>query len=246
MSIIVYTENLIGTKPHLLDPFNYIKFYLDSKFEYSYTSPSLIKLSYELDPVTNHVVELKFTNNPIKSWIDLWCEAESQLPIDPLIEKMNISGSQELELVSIIEHRRLLTELNLSYSPKLSYVNLSGCHELTHLDLSGCIGLQKLNLGFIKNLKVLSVRNCNLPELALESVLSSYYPVLNALEPQQRNKRLMSSYIDLRGNYINWRNRKIASKIRLLVTNNILVLWDNHPPEDIIPLSYYKSLPTQL
>lgn len=246
MSIKVYIENLIGPKPHLLDPFNYLKFKQPSEYKFEYTSPSLIKISYDLDPLSNEVTELKFTNNPLRSWVDLWCERESNLPIDPKIQSMDISSSPDLELVSIIENRNFLTNLDLSYNPNLSYVNLSGCQMLTSLNLSGCVNLHKVNLGFIKNIRVLVCRNCDLSEPALESILSSYYPVYNLLEPQPRDKKQVSSYLDLRGNFINWRNRRIASKIRMLVTNNILVLWDNNPPEEIIPLSYYRSLPTQL
>ena len=241
MSLSFYIENLIGAKPHLFDPFNYIRFEEHGAFEFKYTSPSLLKIVCTI-PATTYIPELKFTNNPIKNWVDFWCESESDLPIDPLIEKMNLSNNPQLEIVSFGEERSALKTLNLSQNSKLNYLNVVGCNHLEHLDLSGCTNLHTLSLGMNKNIKEISLRGCNLPEDSLERVLSRYYPTSNQLEAHPKKK--MSSYIDLRGNYINWSNRKIASKIRMLLTNNILVLWDVNPPDFIIPLTAYKSLNT--
>lgn len=237
MSLTFYIENLIGAKPHLFNPFNYITFSEYGSYEFKYTSPSLLKIECST-PAT--IPELKFTNNPIKNWVDFWCESESNLPIDPRIEKMNLSNNSELEIVSFGEERSALTTLMLNQNKSLSYVNVVGCNALTHLDLSGCTNLTTLNLGTNRNLKMLSLRGCNLTDDSLERALGHYYPTVAPLDNHFKKK--LGAYLDLRGNYINWSNTKIASKIRMLLTNNILVLWDENPPDFVIPITYYKTL----
>ena len=59
-------------------------------------------------------------------------------------------------------------------------------------------------------------------------------------------RKKFSTLLDLTGNEINWGNRKIASKIRLLVSNNWLVLWDNPPPTSVIPIQMYAFFPTNI
>ena len=48
-----------------------------------------------------------------------------------------------------------------------------------------------------------------------------------------------NTLLDLRGNEIDWSNRRIASKIRLLLTNNWVVKWSNNPPTSVIPAQLY-------
>jgi hypothetical protein len=48
-----------------------------------------------------------------------------------------------------------------------------------------------------------------------------------------------NTLLDLRGNEIDWSNRRIASKIRLLLTNNWVVKWSNNPPTSIVPAQLY-------
>lgn len=228
----IYIENLIGEPPHILTPFNYINYVDESKNTYTltYTSPSLIKHTCTLDDSTDtHISELKFTNNPLKCWVDMWIEQTSGLSIDPLIQKMNLSNNHTMELVSIVQPRQYLSTLNLRNNSRLKYIQLSGCEALTSLDISTCTSIDKIVFGWTSNLEEISARNCNLSESCLESLLGGYNPV----KP--------GATIDLRGNFINWNNRRILSKIRLLLSNNIAVLWDENPPTHLIPIYYYKK-----
>ena len=52
-------------------------------------------------------------------------------------------------------------------------------------------------------------------------------------------RKTFSSVCDLRGNQIDWGNRRVASKIRLMLCNNWVVRWDNNPPAEVVPPSLY-------
>jgi hypothetical protein len=232
-----YIDTLIGEKPHLLDPFNYIKM-SGGIFKFSYVSASILRIECEVGDHNFEISELKLTNNPLRLWIDFW--QQSGLSFDPKIEKMNLSNNSRLELVSILESRPHLLSVDLSHNSSLSYVNLMGASNLSEIIMDGCPKLTKLTLGKLSKIQKLSFKNCNLREETLQDILGAYAPTITTV--LQNKKSLQTSYVDLRGNDINWANRRIASKIRMLLTNNILVLWDNNPPNEIIPISYYKSL----
>jgi hypothetical protein len=242
--ITISIENLISSGAKLvLDPFNFTEFYDEyDKYSYSKTNSSLFRISHTLGDINAGTKLLKFTNNPVKAWADIWTEQESSLPIDPLIESVDLSGCT-LELASFIETRSKLKELNFSGCTELKYLNVSGCEALEYLNLSGCTTLEKINFGFIKKVKRLNLRSCSLTGDALHDILSAYYPTESSVS-RYGFKPIYDSYVDLRGNYINWLDKGVASKIRLLLTNNILVLWDINPPDSIIPIQYYRSWQT--
>jgi hypothetical protein len=76
----------------------------------------------------------------------------------------------------------------------------------------------------------------------LQQLLRDFTPTMTAnanLRGVGAFRKTHNTLLDLRGNQIDWNNRKIASKIRLLLTNNWVVKWDNNPPTEIIPIQMY-------
>lgn len=196
------------------------------------------------------IKNIKLTNQNIVTWDDLWIDSETGYSIDPRIEKINLQRNS-LIYVNINERRRYLKELNLEGNEELKSVTITQALELGHLNLENCPSLEILNLGESKNIRVLSLKNCRLTEANLQNILCSFTPtktesgnIIPGSLPPFRKK--FSTLLDLTGNEINWGNRKIASKIRLLVLNNWLVLWDNPPPTSIIPVQMYAFFPRNL
>jgi len=196
------------------------------------------------------IKELKLTNQGIVTWDDLWIDEDTDYSIDPRIEHINLQRNS-LVYVNINEKRSHLKGLNLEGNSTLRSVTITEAPQLEVLNLENCINLDVLHLGLSKNIKVLSLKNCRLTEAGLQSILCDFTPtrtesgnILPGALPPFRKK--FSTLLDLRGNDINWGNRKIASKIRLLVTNNWLVLWDNPPPTSIIPIQMYAFFPKNI
>ena len=194
--------------------------------------------------------ELKVTNQGLVTWDDLWIDSEADVSIDPRIECINLQRNS-LVYVNINEARDYLRELNLEGNETLKSVTITKAQALEVLDLTNCSQLEVVNLGLSKNIKVLSLKNCRLTEANLQNILCSFTPtktesgnIIPGTLPPFRKK--FSTLLDLTGNEINWGNRKIASKIRLLVSNNWLVLWDNPPPTSVIPIQMYAFFPRNI
>ena len=199
---------------------------------------------------SNFVRELKLTNQNILTWDDLWIDEDTGYSVDPMIDSINLQRNSLL-YVNFNLTRKRLRRINLEGNEELKSFIGADLPSLEHLDFSNCVNLKTINLGLSKNIKTLSLKNCRLTEISLERVLSSFAPtqtasanILPGSLPPFRKK--YETLLDLRGNDINWGNRKIASKIRLLVTNNWLVLWDNPPPTSVIPIQMYAFFPNNI
>ena len=196
------------------------------------------------------IKHLKLTNQNILTWDDLWIDEQSGNSIDPEIESINLQRNSLL-YVNFNLSREKLRHINLEGNIYLKTFTGSNLPALEVIDFENCINLEVVNLGQSKNIRLLSLKNCRLTEEGLERTLSSFTPTKTASAnifpgtlPLFRKK--YETLLDLRGNDINWGNRRIASKIRLLVTNNWLVLWDNPPPTSIIPIQMYAFFPKNL
>ena len=194
--------------------------------------------------------ELKLTNQNILTWDDLWINEDDRYSIDPKIEKINLQRNSLL-YANFNLRRDYLRSINLEGNNALKSFIATDLPLLEYLNLNECIALETVNLGLCKNIKVLSLKNCRLTEASMERTLSSFTPTVTAsaniapgtLPPFRKN---YETILDLRGNEINWGNTRIASKIRLLVTNNWLVLWDNPPPTSVIPIQMYAFFPKNI
>lgn len=193
---------------------------------------------------------LKLTNQSLMTWDDLWLDSETGISVDPLIESINLQRNSLL-YVNFNLKRTALKHINLEGNIYLKSFTGSNLPNLETLDFENCINLEVVNLGLSKNIRSLSLKNCRLTEEGLERTLSSFIPTKTASAnifpgtlPIFRKK--YETLLDLRGNDINWGNKRIASKIRLLVTNNWLVLWDNPPPTSVIPIQMYAFFPKNI
>lgn len=234
--------------------FNYVEFSDkdlltdDEAFIYKQKNNSM-EIAFKKDS-PGAIKELKLTNQSILTWDDLWIDDSDTYSIDPQIEHINLQRNS-LIYANFNLRRDSLKVLNLEGNYNLKSFIATNLSSLEILDLSECVNLEVINLGVSKNIKVLSLKNCRLTEKALEKALSSFTPKVAAtanimpgtLPPFRKNYETL---LDLRGNDINWGNRRIASKIRLLVTNNWLVLWDNPPPTSIIPIQMYAFFPRSI
>jgi len=196
------------------------------------------------------IKELKLTNQNILTWDDLWIDADSKYSVDPKIEHINLQRNSLL-YANFNLKRDFLKSINLEGNSSLKSFIGPELKNLEVLNLNQCVSLEYVNLGISKNIRVLSLKNCRLTEASMERTLSSFIPTVTAssnilpgsLPPFRKN---YSTLLDLRGNDINWGNTRIASKIRLLVTNNWLVLWDNPPPTSVIPIQMYAFFPKNI
>lgn len=199
-------------------------------------SSRLIELTLEQnDPIS----VLRLGGSGIVYWDDFWVNQNT--PVDPKIRSMELQNSIALQVLNIPYLRQYLTNVNLSGSKNLRYLNLSRCPNLVSLDLERCHSLSEVSLGMNPELNRLSVRNSRLPEEILEQLLSGFCPAKSPVEITERGM-VYEAYLDLRGNAMPWNNRRIASKIRLLLCNNVAVAWSNNPPEAVIPLEMYRTL----
>lgn len=234
--------------------FNHVKFFdkdeisSDEAYLYKQKTNSMV-ISIDTNS-SQPIKELKLTNQNVLTWDDLWIEEESTYSIDPKIESINLQRNSLL-YANFNLKRSYLKVLNLEGNSNLRSFVATELEKLEVLNLNDCLNLEVINLGYSKNIKVLSLKNCRLTEEAMERALLSFTPTLTSssniipgtIPPFRKN---YSTMIDLRGNDINWGNTRIASKIRLLVTNNWLVLWDNPPPTSIIPIQMYAFFPKNI
>lgn len=200
--------------------------------------------------VSSRLIELNLGHNvPIESlklggigavyWDDFWLNGGS--PADPLIRSMDLRNSITLQSLNLPHLRPHLQDINLGGAKNLRYLNLAQCPGLISLDISRCHSLAEISLGMNLELNQLSVRDSRLSEEPLERILSGFSPAKSPVEITDRGIT-HGAYLDLRGNIVPWNNRRIASKIRLLLCNNVAVAWSNNPPESVIPVEMYRTL----
>lgn len=227
---------MIGTKVVIepnskfaLLPLNYAS-QID-QFEHSFLdvkiiSSRVIELTLEQKSIKN----LKFSNSGIKYWDDFWTEYQTNTEVDPLVENLSLESSFYLSAVSIFSNREALKSINLSGCESLLYLSVPRAPRLEEIILDGCAGLNEVHFGFNKSIRHISLENCDLKEKTIENILSEYIPTKSDY-----------SLLNLKGNTIPWGNRRIASKIRMLLFNNINVAWSNDPPEAVIPAEMYSN-----
>jgi hypothetical protein len=189
---------------------------------------------------TGYIDEFKLTNQSVLTWDDHWIERGEI--VDPGIKSINLSRNR-LVYVNINTPRASLERLDLSGNTSLQVLHLHECPALQYLDISECQNLGNVSLGINVRIQNLLARDCNMSSSAMEQLLRDFTPTITA---SANNKgagifRLQhNTLLDLRGNEIDWSNRRIASKIRLLLTNNWVVKWSNNPPASIVPPQLYS------
>lgn len=186
------------------------------------------------------ITELKLTNQQILTWDDHWVEGGEIT--DPRIQVLNLSRNQ-LVYVNINTPRPSLSRLDLSGNTSLQVLHLHECTGLSHLDISGCKKLVNIALGVNSRIQNLIAKDCNMDSSAIEQLLRDFTPTITSsanVSGAGAFRLQHNTFLDLRGNEIDWSNRKIASKIRLLLTNNWVVKWSNNPPTSIVPAQLYS------
>lgn len=234
--------------------FNYVDF-VDPENIYFNNNATLHKqmndsylLEIDLDDrYKSTIPEFKFTNQNVLTWEDYWIDAKTNTLIDPRIERINLQKNQLIH-ANFNLSRQTLTHVNLEGNLNLRGVFFYNCPKLEVLNLSNCPALDVINLGNNKSLKALLAKNCALTPVAQEFLLRDFCPITTSSSnrPFDMFRKSYETFVDLRGSQIDWGNRKIASKIRLLLCNNWLVLWDNAPPTSIIPPQMYAFFSTNL
>lgn len=193
------------------------------------------------------IAELKLTNQDVLTWEDYWIDPESGTLIDPMIKSLNLQKNRLIH-ANFNTPRAGLERLNLEGNLNMRAVFLTDCPKLEVLDLSNCPALEVINLGNNRSLKALLARNCSLTSLAQERLLRDFRPVHTATSNVNfaMFRKTYETLLDMRGSEIDWSNRKVASKIRMLLCNNWLVLWDNPPPTTIVPPHMYAFFTSNL
>lgn len=185
------------------------------------------------------IPEFKLTNQDVLTWDDHWVE-KGEIT-DPGIQVLNLSRNR-LVYVNINAPRPNLKHLDLSGNTPLQVLHLHECTALSHLDISGCQGLVNIALGVNSQIQNLIAEECNMSTDVMEQLLRDFTPTITSsanVSGAGAFRLQHNTLLDLRGNEIDWSNRRIASKIRLLLTNNWVVKWSNNPPTDIIPAQLY-------
>jgi len=237
-----------------LGNFNYIdlpdpknSFINNSAFLYKQMVDSyLLELNIE-DKYINDPYELKLTNQGILSWEDHWIDAKTNTLIDPRIERINLQKNK-LVHANFNLTRENLKYLNLEGNRSMRAIFIHDAPNLEVLNISNCNFLDVINLGNNCSIKALIARNCNMSSVIQEKLLRDFHPVKTSTSNSTFSmfRKTYETVLDLRGNTIDWSNRKISSKIRMLLCNNWLVLWDNPPPVSIIPPQMYAFFTTNL
>ena len=191
--------------------------------------------------------ELKLTNQDILTWEDHWIDAKTNTIIDPKIEKINLQKNT-LVHANFNLTRNMLKYVNLEGNRNMRGVFISDAPNLEVLNISNCQALDVINLGNNRGIKALIAKNCNLSSTLQERLLRDFRPVQTSSSNRQFSmfRKTYETVLDLRGTEIDWGNRRIASKIRMLLCNNWLILWDNPPPVSIIPPQMYAFFTTNL
>ena len=191
--------------------------------------------------------ELKLTNQDILTWEDHWIDANSNKLIDPKIERINLQKNK-LVHANFNLTRNGLKHINLEGNKSMRGVFIHDAPQLEVLNISNCQALDVINLGNNRSIKALIAKNCNLSSALQERLLRDFRPTYTASSNVQFSmfRKQYETILDMRGSEIDWGNRRVASKIRMLLCNNWLVLWDNPPPASIIPPQMYAFFTTNL
>lgn len=199
------------------------------------------------DRYTGNISELKLTNQGLLTWEDHWIDAQSGTLIDPKIERINLQKNNLIHANFNIP-RSELERVNLEGNLNMRAVFIVNAPKLETLNVSNCPALEVINLGENRSIKALLARNCSLTPFAQESLLRDFTPVHTSTSNAKFEmfRKTYETLLDLRGSEIDWSNRRIASKIRLLLCNNWLVLWDNPPPVSIVPPHMYAFFTSNL
>ena len=234
--------------------FNYVDFDAQ-KSGYEDNLAALLKQmndSYIIDlkrseKAPEEILELKLTNQDVLTWEDHWIDPESRTMVDPMIKKMNLQKNK-LVHANFNVPRSKLEHLNLEGNVNMRAVFVNNAPKLEVLNVSNCPSLGVINLGNNRSMKALLARNCSLTSLAQENLLRDFRPVITSSSNVKFNmfRKTHETILDMRGTEIDWSNRRVASKIRLLLCNNWLVLWDNAPPATIVPPHMYAFFTTSL
>ena len=183
----------------------------------------------------------KLTNQSLVTWDDYWLDTDRNVITDPLIGNMNLQRNR-LIYVNMNTPRLGLKTLNLEGNIDLQHLYVHEAPVLESLNIDGCTGLSYVSLGINRGIKKLTARNCRMSESAMEQLLRDFTPVITASANERgvgMFRKQHETVLDLRGNTIAWDNRRIVSKIRLLLYNNWVVKWDENPPADVIPPQMY-------
>ena len=188
------------------------------------------------------IEEVKITNQSLVTWDDYWVDKETGYVVDPQIRKLNLQRNS-LVYVNINTPREKLEVLNVEGNTKLTHLLVYEAPRLKEIILDNCTSLTHVALGLNRNIQVLSARGCGMSAGTMEQLLRDFRPVITA-NANERGvgifRKQYNTLLDLRGNTVDWSNRKIASKIRLLLANNWVVRWDNNPPPEVIPIRLYR------
>ena len=193
------------------------------------------------------ILELKLTNQDILTWEDHWIDPESGNMIDPMIKRINLQKNRLVHANFNIS-RSELEHLNLEGNSNMRAVFVNNAPKLEVLNISNCPSLGVINLGNNRSIKALLARNCSLTSLAQERLLRDFRPVTTSSSNMRFNmfRKTHETLLDMRGTEIDWSNRRVASKIRMLLCNNWLVLWDNVPPVTVVPPHMYAFFTSSL
>lgn len=196
---------------------------------------------------TRDISSFKLTNQDVLTWEDHWIDAESGNLIDPMIRDMNLQKNR-LVHANFNVLRTKLQRLNLEGNTNMRAVFITNAPALEVLNLSNCPALEVINLGNNRAIKALLARNCALTPLSQERLLRDFRPVHTASSNREfaMFRKSYETLLDMRGTEIDWSNRRVASKIRMLLCNNWLVLWDNPPPASIVPPHMYAFFTNSL
>jgi len=184
---------------------------------------------------------LKLSNQAVLGWDDYWVDDRSGLMVDPLIADVNLQRNS-LIYVNMSLPRAALTRLNLEGNKNLTHLYIHHAPKLQHLDLSSCTSLSYVCLGENRSITHLSINGCGLPPGVVEQVLRDFRPTITSSANDRgvgMFRKTFNTLLDLRGNEIDWSNRRISSKVRMLLCNNWVVKWDQNPPSEIIPPALY-------
>jgi hypothetical protein len=235
--------------------FNYIDF-KDAGKIYGGNRASLSKQMYnsylleiEIDKKYPSTIlpELKLTNLDILTWEDYWIDADSKQLVDPKIARLNLQKNSIIH-ANLNLPREELVYLNLEGNTNLQAVFIYSAPKLEVLNISNCPGVNVVNLGINKSIKALLARNCRLNSAAQERLLRDFTPTITSSSNTSFNmfRKQFETVVDMRGSEIDWGNRRVASKIRLLLCNNWMVLWDNPPPTSVVPPQMYSFFTNNL
>jgi len=197
-------------------------------------------MEVEVEANGQDIENFKLTNQSLLTWDDHWVERDAM--VDPRIASLNLQRNR-LVYVNINLPRPSLQTLNLEGNSGLQHLYIHEAPNLQRLDVSGCIGLQYISLGLNYSLREVIAKDCGMSTETLEQLLRDFRPVYTASANVRGIGTFRKKYetvLDLRGNNIDWENRKIASKLRLLLSNNWVVRWDADPPPQIVPPSLYR------